>query len=260
MTRAPTSMKFGRCSGRASRRCCSGGQAGRKASARTRFSPTTGNRARTTPRSSTSTTRTCPTPLGEESQWGTHTAREFKKSMLIVRNSDSHWEFDPTSSKSTPGRAATTTCVLFPHDKLPILNGKSPPCAERRRRRGDRRVRRLRGRGRPRSATTPGHRLLDKGEPAKPKGWPSGVAPFASFTGSSGPLQMRRCRHGQGRRRSTATVRRGKGGGAMDLALPARGRASRPTSRPVRSTTSRSTTMPRRSATAPVRPPRLAGR
>jgi len=161
-----------------------------------------------------------PYTLGEESQWATHTEREFKRSVLTVRNSDSHWELpDPTTTKAVPPwEGGDSGLVIFPHDKLPILNGKRPhvpnvfvAAAIA-----------VFGSSKDRIAQVEddsGRRLLAKGEPADPKRWPRGVAPFASFTGSSGPLQMLATDTGKAGR-ITATVRRGKGGGAMELALP----------------------------------------
>ena len=64
-----------------------------------------------------------------------------------------------------------------------------------------------------------GHHLLDKGGPADPKRMPPGVAPFPSYTGAPAPLQMVATDPGKAGD-LTATVRRGKGGGTMDLTLP----------------------------------------
>jgi hypothetical protein len=138
--------------------------------------------------------------------------------VLIVRNSDSHWEFPELVTDGHQWEGGDNTLILFPHDKLPILDGKSPhvpnvfvAAAIA--------VFGSAGDAISQVADDSGHRLFDNGEPAKPADWPAGVAPFGSFTGSAGPPQMLATDTGKAGR-LTATVRRGKGGGAMQLALP----------------------------------------
>ncbi len=139
-----------------------------------------------------------PYTLGEESQWGTHSARELEQSVLIVRNTDSHWTFPELSWEG-----GDNNLIIFKHDDLPILNGKSPHV--------------------PNLFVAAGIDLFGAfGDAVTHVADDSGhepVAPVAAFTGSPAPLQMfatdtRRAG------RITATVRRGKGGGSMDLALP----------------------------------------
>ena len=159
-----------------------------------------------------------PYTLGEESTWSTHTSREFTESQIIVRNSDSHWQFAGLTANKQPWEGGDNNLVIFPHEKLPILNGKSPHLPN------VFAIAAIDAFGAFSDAVTQvgdesGHELLDKGGPVKPKDWPHGVAPFASFTGSSGPLQML-ATDTRKAGRLTATVRRGKGGGAMELALP----------------------------------------
>ena len=83
---------------------------------------------------------------------------------------------------------------------------------------------------------------------------PGASVPSPAFTGSSGPLQTFARGHPQGRQ-GDRHRRAGKGGGAMELALPGTRASLRPTSTLGRSTTSPSTTMPERSGTAPARRP-----
>ena len=64
-----------------------------------------------------------------------------------------------------------------------------------------------------------GHHLIENGGPADPKRMPPGVAPIPSYTGAPAPLQMVATDPGKAGD-LTAAVRRGKGGGAMDLTLP----------------------------------------
>ncbi len=62
--------------------------------------------------------------------------------------------------------------------------------------------------------------MVDNGGPADPKHWPAGVAPLPSYTGAPAAAADAGDRPTQGRRRLTATVRRGKKGGAMEMTLP----------------------------------------
>ena len=166
-----------------------------------------------------------PYTLGEESQWGTHTDREAGKSVLVVRNSDSHWEFAELGWEG-----ADNNLVIFTHAELPILNGKSPHLPERLRRGGDRCLRRLRRRRHPgqrRLAATSfskgrARRSRRIGPPASPRSPPSQAAParcscVATDTSKAGDPD---------RDGSAREGRRGDGAGA---ARDPR-RASRPTS------------------------------
>jgi hypothetical protein len=148
-----------------------------------------------------------------DGKWGTHTSREFTQSQLIVRNTDSHWQFAGLGWEGDDNNL-----LIFPHEKLPILNGKSPHLPN------VAAIAAIDAFGAFSDAVTQvsdgkGRDLLAKGEPAPPKDWPAGVAPFSAFTSATGPLQAVLA---DTRTAGTvmATVKRGKGGGAMELALP----------------------------------------
>ena len=149
----------------------------------------------------------------EAGDWGDHQTRELTKSQIIVRNTDSYWKFDELGWEGPDQHL-----ILFRHDELPILNGKRPHMPNVFVAAG------MFAFGSAGDSVTQvsddsGHHLLDKGGPADPKRMPPGVAPLPSYTGAPAPLQM----VATDPRKAgdlTATVRRGKGGGTMDLTLP----------------------------------------
>ncbi len=149
----------------------------------------------------------------ESGDWGDHLTRELTKSQIIVRNTDSYWKFDELGWEGPDQHL-----ILFRHDELPILNGKRPHMpnvfvafgmlvfgSS-----GDSVIQ---------VGDDHGHQLIENGGPANPKDQPAGVAPVPSYTGAPAPLQML-ATDPRKARELTATVRRGKGGGAMELTLP----------------------------------------
>ena len=57
----------------------------------------------------------------EANDFGDHLARETTKSQIVVRNTDSYWKFDELGWEGPDQHL-----IIFPHEKLPILNGKRP--------------------------------------------------------------------------------------------------------------------------------------
>ena len=154
-----------------------------------------------------------PYTTGEPSNWGDHLEREFTKSQIVVRNADSYWKFNELGWEGPDYHL-----ILFPHEKLPILNGKSPHIPNVFVGVG------LVVFGSSGDSVTQvrnekGQRMVAHGGPADPKSWPAGVAPLPSFTGAPAPLQMLATEPRKAGR-LTATVRRGKKGGAMEISLP----------------------------------------
>ena len=149
----------------------------------------------------------------EASDWGDHQTRETTKSQIVIRNTDSYWKFDELGWEGPDQHL-----IIFPHEKLPILNGKRPHMPNV-----------FVGLGLfafgssgdsvAQVSDDSGHHLIENGGPADPKRMPPGVAPIPSYTGAPAPLQMVATDPGKAGD-LTATVRRGKGGGAMDLTLP----------------------------------------
>jgi hypothetical protein len=150
---------------------------------------------------------------GEASTWSTHLQREFTESQIVVNNTDSHWTFPELGWEG-----ADNNLIIFPHDSLPILNGKSPHMPNVAVALGIAALGAFADSG-TQVEDDEGHKLLKGGEPTQPKEWPKGVAPYGSFTGTSGPLQLLATDSSKAGR-ITATVRRGKKGGAMQLPLP----------------------------------------
>jgi hypothetical protein len=149
----------------------------------------------------------------ESGDWGDHQMRELTKSRIVIRNTDSYWKFDELGWEGPDQHL-----ILFRHDEMPILNGKRPHMPNVFVAAG------MFAFGSAGDSVTQvsddsGHQLLDKGGPADPKRMPPGVAPMPSYTGAPAPLQMLAV---EPRKAGdlTATMRRGKGGGAMDLTLP----------------------------------------
>jgi hypothetical protein len=151
---------------------------------------------------------------GEASTWSEHEMREFTQSQIVVRNSDSYWKFAQLGWEGPDYHL-----ILFPHEKLPILNGKSPhmpnvfvgiglvvfgSSGDSVTQVEDRR----------------GHQMVEDGGPADPKRWPAGVAPLPSFTGAPAQLQMIATEPRRARRLTATIRRRGKASGAMELTLP----------------------------------------
>ena len=149
----------------------------------------------------------------EANDFGDHLARETTKSQIVVRNTDSYWKFDELGWEGPDQHL-----IIFPHEKLPILNGKRPHIPNV-----------FVGLGLfafgssgdsvAQVSDDSGHHLIENGGPADPKRMPPGVAPIPSYTGAPAPLQMVATDPGKAGD-LTAAVRRGKGGGAMDLTLP----------------------------------------
>ena len=149
----------------------------------------------------------------EANNFGVHETREFTESQVVVRNSDSYWKLAELGWEGPDYHL-----ILFPHEKLPILNGKSPHIPNVFVGVG------LVVFGSSGDSVTQvrdekGHEMVAHGGPADPKHWPAGVAPLPSYTSGPGQLQML-ATDPRKARRLTATVRRGKKGGAMEMSLP----------------------------------------
>ena len=98
-----------------------------------------------------------------------------------------------------------------------------------------------------------GHQLTRERRPGRSETDAARRCAVPSYTGAPAPLQMVATEPGKAGD-LTATVRRGKRGGAMDLTLPGLQASLQAGARPARSTTFPSMTLPRRSATARALP------
>ena len=149
----------------------------------------------------------------EESDFSRHISQEFTESTINI-DANGHWYFLGLPGWDGPD----SNLILYPRSVLPIINGKSPHLpnvlvAA---------IMVVFGSGG--DAVTQvtddhGGKLIDGKGPADPKQWPRGVAPIPVETGQNTPLQL----IGADPKLAgtlTATVERGKGGGAMNLNLP----------------------------------------
>jgi hypothetical protein len=161
-----------------------------------------------------------PYTTGEATNVAEHERGELTKSQIFM-DSNGDWEFpggaNLSGSEGKPWRGSEADMVVFPHSKLPIINGELPHLpnilaalgevafASA----GDRVTQVSDGRG----------ALFSGGQIAPRSVWPAGVAPLADFSGHPSPLQLVGL-NPQLARPVTATVERSTGGGAMDLRLP----------------------------------------
>ena len=155
----------------------------------------------------------------EESKSALHDEREFTKSQVIIK--DGHWTFpegaDFKGSNGMPWSGSESDLVVYKHTELPIVNGQQPslpsvfaalPMVA------------FGSSGDGVTQLSDGHGSLFRAHRLAPQSsWPRGVAPIADFTGAPGSPQLFSFDPKRARTLA-ATVKRSKGGGAMNMNLP----------------------------------------
>lgn len=150
----------------------------------------------------------------EEGNVNAHAAAEFTNSQIVFDNNES-WSFPQLG-----WTGGNKNVIVFPKSRLPILNGKSPHMPNVFVAFG------LWAFGSSGDEITQvtddrGGELADGQVVADSQRWPKGVAPLPELNGDGAPLQMLaidNAKASSGRLR--ATIRRARGGGAMNFALP----------------------------------------
>ena len=151
-----------------------------------------------------------PYGTGEENEPAAHDAAEFTNSHLVIK--EGNWTFPELGWSGSEA-----DLVVYHHDELPEINGHQPSlpnvfAAS---------VMVVFGSsGDAVTQVSDGHGSLLKGGALAPRGsWPKGVAPLPDFDNTRSPLQLVSLNK-DAKQSVTATVKRGKGGGAMSMNLP----------------------------------------
>ncbi len=157
-------------------------------------------------------------PSGLNGQNG-HAQDEFTESQLIIK--DGNWTFPEGKDFGSNGQAwggSEADLVVYPHSDLPLINGQQPALPN------------LftataavifgsANDGVTQLVGSHGGELFDHGRVGPERSWPQGVAPLTNFDGATRPLQEVALRPGE-TATLTASVKRGAGGGGMEMMLP----------------------------------------
>ncbi len=151
-----------------------------------------------------------PYKTSEEEDAAAHDAAEFTNSHLVIK--EGNWEFPQLGWSGSEA-----DLVVYHHDELPEINGNQPSlpnvftAAV---------MVAFGSSGDAVTQVSDGHGSLLKGGKLAPQSsWPKGVAPLPDFNDTHSPLQLVTLGP-DARGTVSATVKRGKGGGAMNMYLP----------------------------------------